>query len=168
MLPFPSPGDLPDPGVEPRSLALANGFSTTHQLGKPIKSTVFQLKKKRVPFIFGCCSRGGTTVWTGDPGPRQCLMETFCWTKFLKGQGFVPGLTAHEKESEWNPDFLAPSPELLNQTGVNFSLLSGSWRKQRPHVILCVPSLPRWPMPHQCIGYLLCAKSAPPNHTLPL
>ena len=90
-LPFPSPGDLPDPGVEPRSLALANGFSTTHQLGKPIKSTVFQLKKKRVPFIFGCCSRGGTTVWTGDSGPRQCLMETFCWTKFLKGQGFVPG-----------------------------------------------------------------------------
>ena len=43
-------------------------------------------------------------------------METFFWVKFLKGQGFVPGLTAHEKESEWNPDFLAPSPELLNQT----------------------------------------------------
>ena len=28
-LPFPSPGDLPDPGIEPRSLALAGEFLTT-------------------------------------------------------------------------------------------------------------------------------------------
>ena len=28
-LPFPSPGDLPDPGIEPVSLALAGGFFTT-------------------------------------------------------------------------------------------------------------------------------------------
>ena len=28
-LPYPSPGDLPDPGIEPMSPALAGGFFTT-------------------------------------------------------------------------------------------------------------------------------------------
>ena len=37
-LPFPSPGDLPNPGTEPaspESPALARGFLTTAPLGKP-------------------------------------------------------------------------------------------------------------------------------------
>ena len=34
-LPFPTPGDLPDPGVEPKSPALAGGFCTTEPPGKP-------------------------------------------------------------------------------------------------------------------------------------
>ena len=37
-LPFPTPGDLPDPGIEPTSLAspaLAGGFFTTEPPGKP-------------------------------------------------------------------------------------------------------------------------------------
>ena len=34
-LPFPSPGDLPDPGIEPRSPALAGGFLTPEPPGKP-------------------------------------------------------------------------------------------------------------------------------------
>ena len=34
-LPFPSLGDLPDPGIEPRSPALAGGFFITGPLGKP-------------------------------------------------------------------------------------------------------------------------------------
>ena len=37
-LPFPSPGDLPDPGIEPASLvspAPAGGFFTTEPPGKP-------------------------------------------------------------------------------------------------------------------------------------
>ena len=38
-LPFPSPGDLPDPGIEPVSpvsLALMSEFFTTEPPGKPI------------------------------------------------------------------------------------------------------------------------------------
>ena len=31
-LPFPSPGDLPDPGIEPVSPGLAGGFFTTESL----------------------------------------------------------------------------------------------------------------------------------------
>ena len=33
-LPFPSPGDLPGPGIKPVSLALAGRFSTTEPPGK--------------------------------------------------------------------------------------------------------------------------------------
>ena len=38
-MPFPSPGDLPDPGIEPVSLvspALAGGFFTTEPPGEPM------------------------------------------------------------------------------------------------------------------------------------
>ena len=41
-VPFPTPGDLPDPGVEPKSLsfpALAGRFFTTEPPGKPSKYT---------------------------------------------------------------------------------------------------------------------------------
>ena len=34
-MPFPSPGDLPDPGIQPTSLALAGGFFTTEPPGNP-------------------------------------------------------------------------------------------------------------------------------------
>jgi len=34
-LPFPSPGDLPDPGIKPESSALAGGFFTTEPPGNP-------------------------------------------------------------------------------------------------------------------------------------
>ena len=34
-LPFPSPGDLPDPGIKPASPALAGGFFTTEPPGQP-------------------------------------------------------------------------------------------------------------------------------------
>ena len=36
-LPLPIPGDLPDPGIEPTSPALAGGFFTTEPPGKPFK-----------------------------------------------------------------------------------------------------------------------------------
>ena len=35
-LPFPSPEDLPHPGLEPTSPALAIGFFTTEPPGKPL------------------------------------------------------------------------------------------------------------------------------------
>ena len=35
-LPFPSPGDLPDPGIEPVSPALAGGFIMAAPHGKPL------------------------------------------------------------------------------------------------------------------------------------
>ena len=36
-LPFPSPGDLPNPGIEPKSLALQADSLPTELQGKPMK-----------------------------------------------------------------------------------------------------------------------------------
>ena len=44
-LPFPSPGDLPDPGIEPASPALAGRFFTTQPPGKPFDSVTDPLFK---------------------------------------------------------------------------------------------------------------------------
>ena len=38
-LPFPSPGDLPDPGIEPRSPALQVDSLPTELSGKPLSET---------------------------------------------------------------------------------------------------------------------------------
>ena len=37
-LAFPPPGDLPNPGIEQASLALAEGFLSTETPGKPLKA----------------------------------------------------------------------------------------------------------------------------------
>ena len=39
-LPFPSPGDLPDPGIKPRSPALQADALPTELLGKPLSNIV--------------------------------------------------------------------------------------------------------------------------------
>ena len=44
-LPFPSPGDLPDPGIKPASPALAGGFFTTELPGKPLGQPHSPLKE---------------------------------------------------------------------------------------------------------------------------
>ena len=49
---FPSPGDLPDPGIEPSSPALAGGFFTTKPPGKPM-AKVIQWSKES-PFNKWC------------------------------------------------------------------------------------------------------------------
>ena len=46
-VPFPSPGDLPDPGIEPTSPALAGGFFTTEPPGKLFKADTFDHKQMR-------------------------------------------------------------------------------------------------------------------------
>ena len=52
---FSSPGELPDPGIEPVSPALAGGFFTTEPLGKPWNShkitqtSIIYLMEKSIP-----------------------------------------------------------------------------------------------------------------------
>ena len=46
-LPFPSPGDLPDPGIKPRSPALEADALTSEPPGKPIKQTKVNPKNKK-------------------------------------------------------------------------------------------------------------------------
>ena len=42
-LPFSTPGDLPNPGIEPKPPALAGGFFTTKPPGKPVVYYAFLL-----------------------------------------------------------------------------------------------------------------------------
>ena len=42
-LPFPSPGALPNPGIEPASPALAGGFFTTEPSGKPYSMYMYNV-----------------------------------------------------------------------------------------------------------------------------
>ena len=46
-LPFPSPGDLPDPGIKPTSPCIAGGFPTTEPPGKPISIRCHSLLLQR-------------------------------------------------------------------------------------------------------------------------
>ena len=58
-LPFPSPGDLSDPGIEPVSPALAGGFFTAEPPGKPTESVeLMQIKWGRVSGIESLLFKG--------------------------------------------------------------------------------------------------------------
>ena len=73
-LPFPSPGELPDPEIEPVSLALACGFFTTSP-GKP---------KKTVPAFKG--GSGNDHRW--GPAPQAWILEVRSgWEVGLGGMG---------------------------------------------------------------------------------
>ena len=41
VLPFPSPGDIPDPSIDPESPALAGGFFPTERPGKPVYTLLY-------------------------------------------------------------------------------------------------------------------------------
>ena len=68
-LPFPSPGDLPDPGIEPLSLALAGGFFTTEPPEKPCCAYVFtntSINSSHLPLLCTC-------------GARTCPLPGLLW-----------------------------------------------------------------------------------------
>ena len=69
-LPFPSPGDLPDPGIEPGSLhaaALAGRFFTTAPPGKPV------LARWSEPKAGQSLSQSVERWCSGQPSPHLCL-----------------------------------------------------------------------------------------------
>ena len=88
-LPFPSPGDLPDPGIEPISPALAGEFFTTGTTGKPICGHEFEqtLGDSEGQSGLACCS-----LWVHkeldmsyiQTAPRTLLVSPYvlmnaCW-----------------------------------------------------------------------------------------
>ena len=75
-LPFPSAGDLPDPGIKPTSLALAGGFFTTEPPGKPFPA-----------LGFGLCRVGENTLTKVVPVLVSLSQITLGSLKFSKGCG---------------------------------------------------------------------------------
>ena len=86
-LPFPPPGDPPDPGTEPASLALPGRFFTTYHLGSP-KSKIKRFFKKKKKQVWLCPNKT-LFVHTNNPGvaayptPELELKSFFLYTKKL-------------------------------------------------------------------------------------
>ena len=59
-LPFPSPGDLPDPGIKLTSPELAGGFFTTEPSGKPEVEAAAAAAKSRQSGPTLCDPRDGS------------------------------------------------------------------------------------------------------------
>ena len=105
-LPFLSPGDLPDPGIEPTSPPSAGGFFTTEPPGKAWNH----------PFN-NICSAGPEL---GLSLSRRCFQCTsFRWRR-------CSGRTPYRDVSFRNPQSLAPRPETAGQPAV-VELLSAAW-----------------------------------------
>ena len=65
-LPFPSPGDLPNPAIEPEFLALAGGFFPTEPPGKPAETYTEARQYEHTD------TQGGGRVKTGE-GMEWCI-----------------------------------------------------------------------------------------------
>ena len=63
-LPFPSPGDLPDPGIEPRSPALQADTLTSEPPGKPISlcHSYHSVRHYTLPLEFCLCCPGNSIL----------------------------------------------------------------------------------------------------------
>ena len=75
--PFPSPGDLPDPGTEPTSPTLAGGFFITEPPGSPLSHLYNRLVK--VPDFPGGSDGKASVYNAGDldsiPGLRRAKQD---------------------------------------------------------------------------------------------
>ena len=106
-LPFPPPGDLPDPGIEPASPALAGRFFTNVPPGKPHKPLVPWLKSLLRRWS-GAALAGGragvglgvTPLGPGCPGGEQCIILKGCpvfpLAQALLAPPFHPGPLLYE------------------------------------------------------------------------
>ena len=77
-LPFHPPGDLPDPGIEPMSLAspvLAGGFSITEPPGKPCGTPTPHLMLRVSSSCSEACSHGDTEA-AGPLGISACFLAS--------------------------------------------------------------------------------------------
>ena len=96
-LPFPSPGDLPDPGIEPRSPALwadalpTNLDSILKSRDVTLPTKVHLVKAMVFPVVmYGCES------WTIKKAERRIYaFELWCWRRLLR----VPGTARRSNQS---------------------------------------------------------------------
>ena len=80
-LPFPSPGDLPDPGLEPESPALAGRLSTTEPgTASPEKPQRNRHSNLNLSSGNSCCSWGSHGKITGVVCHSLLQWATFCQT----------------------------------------------------------------------------------------
>ena len=72
-LPFPSPGDLPDPGIKPISPCIAGGFPTAEPPGKPIYLRCHSLLLQRAAVETSAWPVGTSLRWRSELRARGSL-----------------------------------------------------------------------------------------------
>ena len=89
-LPFPSPGSLPNPGIQPVSPALASRFFTTESLGKPgggtppAKNWDYSWKREKESW--------GSNFYLKRKGENtQVFMAVTSWCEGFVGPGGISG-----------------------------------------------------------------------------
>ena len=83
-LPFPSPGDLSDPGIKPVSLCIAGRFFTTEPPGKPCMYVLVYVH-------MGVCVCVCVCVWRERKKKKNLISENskkICWKK-ITSIGFL-------------------------------------------------------------------------------
>ena len=84
-LPFPSPGDLPHPGIELTSPSLAGGFFTTEPPGKPLRPFKGQQRNKFGVGRVGDMPRGETGLFReGLPMSLICKYMARACEEFIQ------------------------------------------------------------------------------------
>ena len=90
-LPFPSPGDLPHPGIKPTSPTLVGKFSTTDHQGSPYVCVCvyrYRYNFRRMVYV---CIYTIIYILSGFPGGASSK-EPACQCRRCKRNGFDPGL----------------------------------------------------------------------------
>ena len=82
-LPFPSPGDLPNPGMEPRSPALAGEFFTTEPPGKPLEKVT-----SHFPGGLACLGRMRWRIQAWPLAPVKWLLLRY--EEIMRTEPFCP------------------------------------------------------------------------------
>ena len=83
--PFPPPGDLPDPGIEPMSPALAGGFFTTEPPGTLYR---WNLKKKKKSDTYELILQNRNMYFTKQKYVYSQINKTnLCLPKWVSGEG---------------------------------------------------------------------------------
>ena len=115
-LPFPSPGDLPDPGIEPRSPALEADALTSEPPGKPNWSSQGDINFHPViQDVHKGASMGGGGARSGLVGRNQHLSAVCIYSRWSKyvGQNMASLMGSAGKESSCN----AGDPGLIPELG---------------------------------------------------
>ena len=84
-LPFPSPGDLPNPGIEPRSPALYADALPSEPPGKPVafksQSGVFQVRRVSESEQLLSLALVRPLLWQDWGSSSSCLLPATLWSR---------------------------------------------------------------------------------------
>ena len=124
-LPVPSPGDLPNPGAELLSPALAHGFFTTEPPGKPRRILVWE-------YFWGIVFSGPLRLWLEfHLSPCTNLVNKHSLVKVTMNQGGKKGLLEQalclhvDLRSNLHPDRYGLSQDQVKQKVRGLAFLCG-------------------------------------------